>query len=174
MAATVDLYDASVPVLLRYLGQLRGLVDAADAFAAARRDGAAALLEARLAPDMMSFERQVAVAAQFALRAAMPLAGQAVPPFGDAGGGSDALRARIDSAAAQLRALDRSRFDEAASGVIEERAGDALVALPAAVFLLQYALPNFFFHLGMAYAILRHAGAAVGKRDFDGWHVYPR
>jgi hypothetical protein len=72
-----------------------------------------------------------------------------------------------------LNQLNASDFAGAELRVLQSQAGQALVSLPATEFLLQYALPNFFFHLSAAYALLRSQGVALGKRDFDGFHSYP-
>ncbi|WP_341887251.1 DUF1993 domain-containing protein [Variovorax sp. YR752] len=165
-------HAASVPVFLSYLERLRHLVDAAEAFAVRRGDAAPEWLEARLAADMLPFEQQVSIAAHFALRACFPLAGLPVPPYGDFPATFDGLRQRIARVVELLGALDPAQFEGAGSRVAHSTAGHAQVALPAAQFLLQYALPNFFFHLTTAYAILRQRGVALGKQDFDGFHSY--
>ena len=72
-----------------------------------------------------------------------------------------------------LQALQPSQYVGGESRVLESQAGNARVSLPAPEFLLQYALPNFFFHLSMAYAILRSQGVPIGKAQFDGFHDYP-
>lgn len=169
-----ELYDASVPVFLRYLGRLTRFVDAADAFAMARDSNIAELLAARLAPDMLSFERQVVIATNFSLRASFPLAGAPVPPYGEFPETVAGLRARAERAASLLRSLQASQFACAEDRLLESQAGEALVRLPAAEFLFQYALPNFFFHVTAAYAILRSRGVPLGKADFDGFHTYPK
>ena len=166
------LHEASVPVFLRYLDRLRGLVDAAEAHAQAHAMDAGELRSARLAPDMLPFETQVSIAAHFALRACLPLAGQAVPEYGDFPPSFDGLRSRIGRVVGLLQSLTPAQFAGAESRVIESRAGDAVVALPGPAFLFEYALPNFFFHLSMAYAILRSRGVLLGKRSYDGFHVY--
>jgi hypothetical protein len=168
------IYAASVPVFLRYLERLAGLVQTAQAHADARGIGAEELLGARLAPDMMPLAGQVQTAAGFALRASFPLAGRPVPADGGFAADFDGLLARIAHSAALLEGLPPAHFDAAASRIIEERAGEARLSLPAPEFLYQYALPNFFFHVGMVYAILRHRGVAVGKQHFDGFHAYPK
>jgi len=162
----MDLYHASVPVFLRYLDRLRALVDAAEAH------DPSSLLQARLAPDMHPFEMQVRIAANFALRTCFPLAGLPIPPYGEHAASFDGLRAGIAHVVGLLRSLEPSAFADAPSRIVESQAGNALVRLVAPDFLLQYALPNFFFHLGMAYAILRSRGVGVGKEDFDGLHAY--
>ena len=168
------LYEASVPVFLRYLERLGGLVDAAEACAAQGGRAADDVLAARLAPDMLPFATQVEIAANFGLRACFPLAGLPVPPYGEFAPGFDGLRARIGHVAGLLRALPPDRYAGAASRTLESRAGEALVSLPASEFLFQYALPNFLFHVTTAYAILRSLGVPLGKRDYDGFHAYRR
>ncbi|MDN3920729.1 DUF1993 domain-containing protein [Roseateles violae] len=163
------LYESSVPVFLRYLPRLAGLVDKA---AEAAAGDAAVLLAARLAPDMLPFESQVQIAAHFALRACFPLAGQPVPDFGEFPSGFDGLRDRIARAIALLQDLAPAQFEAGPDRLLRERAGQAELALPAVEFLHHYALPNFFFHLSCAYAILRARGLALGKQDFDGFHRY--
>ncbi|HEY0064711.1 MAG TPA: DUF1993 domain-containing protein [Telluria sp.] len=164
---TVALYDASVPVFLRYLDRLAHLVSAAQS-----HHKAGFLLDARLAPDMHGFASQVAIAASFPLRACLALAGQPVPPDPATPTSFNALQARIAQVAAMLSALPRDQFEGAERRLIESRAGNATLCLPAEEFLLQYALPNFFFHLTTAYGILRRHGVVLGKADFDDWHVY--
>ncbi len=167
------LYDASVAVFQRYLVQLGGLLDAAERFAQARGRPLDDLLAARLAPDMLPLETQIVIAANFTLRAAFPLAGEPVPPFGEFAPGTAGLRAWLERCLALLRSLPPQRFADTESRVLESQAGDAQVRLPARQFLFQYALPNFFFHLGIAYAILRSQGVPLGKAQFDGFHAYP-
>jgi hypothetical protein len=165
------LWQASVPVFLRYLERLRGWLDLAQAHAPP--GDAERLLGARLSADMNPFETQVVIAANFALRACHPLAGLPVPSAGAPGPGFDGLRAVVDRVSAMLRELPPAAFDGAGQRTLESQAGDALVRLPAAEFLQLYALPNFFFHLTIAYAILRSRGVPIGKADFDGLHAYP-
>lgn len=160
----MSLYAASVPVFRHYLGQLRALVERAQA---------AGLIDARLAPDMHPFHLQVAIAAHFALRATFPLAGEPVPAFGDFPPTADGLRGRIDRAAALLAGLSPAQFDGAEARTVTGDAGEATLHWPAADFLHLHALPNFFFHLTTAYAVLRAHGVQLGKRDFDGQHRYP-
>ena len=79
----IGLYEASIPVFLRYLERLAGLVDAAESHARSHKIEVAELLTARLTPDMLPFETQVRIAANFALRASFPLVGRDVPPYGE-------------------------------------------------------------------------------------------
>lgn len=159
---TYPLYAACVPVLERYLERLAGIVARAGDEA----------LAARLAPDMLPFAVQAEIAANFALRAAYPLAGRAAPPYGEFPATQAGLQARIARAREMLAQLRPEEF-VASDTLLSDRAGEALVTLPAQAFLSEYALPNFFFHLTSAYSILRNRGVALGKRDFDGLHFYP-
>jgi len=166
------LWTASVPVFLRYLERLRGWLDLAQGHATGPE--AQRLLGARLSDDMNPFETQVVIAANFALRACHPLAGLPIPSAGEPGPGFDGLRGLIDRVVTMLHELPPALFEDADRRTLESRAGEALVRLPAAEFLQLYALPNFFFHLTTAYAILRSRGVPIGKADFDGFHGYPR
>ena len=167
------MYQTSLPVFLRYLDRLSDLVNVAEAHVQAQRLEASSLLDARLAPDMLPFEVQVQVAANFALRACFPLAGEDIPPYGDFPATFDGLRARIARVIDLLISLRPEQFKCSEERIIESKAGNAIVVLRAPEFLLQYALPNFFFHVTTAYAILRSRGVAIGKAQFDGYHRYP-
>jgi hypothetical protein len=173
-----DLYTASVPVLSRYLQRLLACLDKAEAHLAAEgvTDAATetALLQSRLAPGMFTLAQQVHTAAGFAQRACAPLAGVEPSALGQGEASSVAeLRARVGQALVFIEGLDAAVIRTAAGRRLRTQAGEALLELEAAEFLQLYALPNFFFHLGMAYALLRQAGVPLGKPDFDGWHRYP-
>jgi uncharacterized protein len=172
MHSTITLYKASVPVFLRYLERLNTFVDLAQAHTQTTSSTESAILSAHLAPDMLPFETQIATAAHFALRASFPLAGKQIPVYGDFPASFDGLRARLLRSVTLLHDLQLDNFKDAESRVIESKAGNANVSLPAEEFLLQYALPNFFFHVTTAYAILRSHGVKIGKEQFDGFHVY--
>jgi uncharacterized protein len=159
-----------VVVFRRYLQRLLTLLDIAEAHAGT---ASAALLQARLAADMLPLQTQVDVVSNFALRGCFPLAGEAMPDDGDFPASFDGLRARLAKSMALLETLPPERFTDGWMRVVHDRAGDAELSLPAVEFLFQYALPNFFFHLGVVYAILRSCGVPLGKADFDGYHRYP-
>ena len=173
-SASINLYDASVPVFLRYLENLSRLIDIAESHVRAREVEATELLKARLAPDMLPFETQVRIAANFALRASFPLAGREIPPYGEFDVTFDGLRQCVARAIKLVGSLQAAQFEDRKSCTLESQAGNALVSLRAPEFLFQYALPNFFFHLTTAYAILRSRDVAIGKEDFDGFHSYER
>jgi uncharacterized protein len=171
-SATPALYTASVPVFARYQIQLQGLLDKAAAYCALQGPMEAVLLQARLAPDMLPLGVQVEIAVNFVFRACAPLAGKTVPPFGEHRESLAKLQARVEAAQAFLHTLQPEDFAAAAQRTIHDPAGETTVALDGSTFLQQYALPNFFFHLSMVYALLRQHGLPLSKGDFDGWHVY--
>lgn len=162
---TPPLYAASVPVMLHYLDRSRRML------VAARRQPE--LLHVRLAPDMFSAGQQFASAAGFSLRACCPLAGVAVPEFPQAAMDHAGLVGRLDFAEAALKALDPAAFDGAETREIRHRAGFAEMVQTGDCYLHLFALPNFFFHLSMGFAVLRQGGIEIGKSDFDGQHDYP-
>ncbi|WP_372527561.1 DUF1993 family protein [Piscinibacter sp.] len=168
----LTMYEASVPVFTRYLGQLAGMVRLAEEFAAQRNIDPQSILQARLSPSMYPFAVQVEIAANFAFRACAPLAGAEVPPFGGHRESFAALTARLAETRAFLATLTPGQMEGSERRQFTSQAGLGSVSLEGPVFLLQYALPNFLFHVTTAYAILRHMGVGLGKADYDGFHVY--
>jgi uncharacterized protein len=147
----VSLYAASVPVFLHYLPRIAALAGKGD-------------LAARLV-DGFTAGQNLTTAVGFSLRACCPLAGVAVPPL------PDPLAAQVAFATQTLHSLSPADFDPMRR--IKHRAGFADLDQSAPDYLHLFALPNFFFHLTMAYAVLRAQGADIGKADFDGLHSYP-
>lgn len=166
------LYDASVPVFSHYLQQLAHML--AKAAIHAQEDGYAAekLLTARLAPDMFNLAQQVGITAGFSLRACYPLAGQAIPSLPDTGSSFAGLQACLGQTLGLLQCLTREQMAHTPELPITTQAGQAQRQFNRHDYLLHYTLPNFFFHLGMVYAILRHQGVPLSKQDFDGHHAY--
>lgn len=169
MMNPAPLFTASVPVLRRYLETLSQVLDAVQARVEVPP---AELLSARLSNDMMSLARQVETACHLALRTALPLAGRPVPAFQPSVHSVQGLQAMVRRVADQVAQLGPDDFAEAEQRVITETAGEAPLSLPAWTFLCEFALPNFLFHVGMAYAIARSQGCRLGKAQFDGFHVY--
>ena len=128
---------------------------------------AAGLLEARLAEGMFTFENQIATAASMARRSVLVLAGVETA-HGPYAKGAEGLRARIETARADIRACEAPELSRVA-----HRAGFADLDQSAEEYVARFALPNLWFHVSMAYAILRVNGVGIGKADFDGLHRYP-
>ena len=185
---TISMYQASVPVFVRALINCSGILVKAEAHAVREGFDPATLLEARLAPDMVPLHRQVQIAADGARGAASRLAGLALPDpeaedfavfnrgiqhrFRDTASSVAELAARLDAALAYCKALRPEQIDGSEARVIDVVMGGRTRRFAGLPFLLHYALPNLQFHIAMAYAILRHAGVALGKQDFEGPPVY--
>jgi hypothetical protein len=162
------MYQVSVPVFVKTLGNLAAILDKGAAFAAARKVDPSVLLAYRLAPDMLNLTRQVQIAADHAKRAAARLAGIEPPVYEDNEASIAELKARIDKTIAFINTLKPGQIDGSEARDITLKIGGSNQILSGQAYLLHNALPNFFFHVTTAYAILRHCGVEVGKRDFIG------
>jgi uncharacterized protein len=169
---SVDLYEASVPIFLRYIDRLNRLINLAESHIQHHNLDPSEILDARLAGDMLPFEKQIHIATHFAPRTCFPLIGQSIPDYGEFPATFEGLKLRIATVTELLASLERSQFQNAEQRIIHSTAGKATLELPATIFLLQYSLPNFFFHITTTYTILRQQGLAIGKADFDGFHLY--
>lgn len=165
---TVSMYEASVPQLVRMLGNLDAILEKAQAHAAARKIDPAVLLAARLFPDMFPLLKQVQIACDHAKGAVARLAGVQVPKFEDSEQTFDDLHARIAKTRAFVQSFDARQIDGSEERDIALTAGGHDLAFKGMPYLLAYALPNFYFHWVTAYNILRHCGVEVGKGDFLG------
>ncbi len=165
---SLSIYQAAVPVFLKTLGNLSAILDKAAAFAAAKKVDPTVLLNYRLAPDMFNLTSQVQNAADHAKRACARLAGVEAPPYPDNEASIADLKARIDKTVAFIHTLQPAQFDGAESRELKLKVGGTERAFTGQAYLMHNAFPNFFFHTTAAYAILRHCGVDLGKRDFIG------
>lgn len=166
---TISLYCASIPVFKQMLGSLREVLTKAEAHAAAKNFTPDALLQARLFPDMFPLLRQVQIAADFARGVSARLAGAEVPAYEEGEKTFADLQALIGKTLAFLDGLDAARFDGSETREIVLRPGTPKEKkLSGQAYLLNYGLPQFFFHVTTAYAILRHSGIEIGKKDYMG------
>jgi hypothetical protein len=165
-----DLYPASVPVFSQMLGSLDTLLEKAATHAAERKVEPVALLGARLFPDMFPLTRQVQIACDFAKGVCARLAGTDVPVYDDdSNAGFEELRALVMRTSAFINGIEPAAFAQSAQREIVLRPGTPKERrLEGSSYLLSYGLPQFFFHVTTAYALLRHNGVDVGKRDFMG------
>ena len=166
---TSPIYTASIPVFKQMLGGLSGVLAKAEAHVAAKKIDPNALLQARLFPDMFPLLRQVQVATDFAKSVSARLAGVDVPKLDDNEQTFADLQARITTVLTFIDGLDVALFDEAATREIVTHAGTPKEkCFTGTSYILNYALPHFFFHTTTAYVILRHNGVEVGKKDYIG------
>ncbi|WP_158883869.1 DUF1993 domain-containing protein [Rhodanobacter sp. L36] len=166
---TSNIYDSSVPVFRQMLGALDAILAKADAHVVEKNIDASALTQARLFPDMFPLSRQVQVACDFARGISARLAGAEVPKFDDKEQSFGELRDLIGRTLAFIGSLDESQFANAATREIVTRPGTPKERrFEGQGYLLSYGLPQFFFHVTTAYALLRHNGIEIGKRDYMG------
>ena len=165
---TISMYNASIPVLTRMLGNLESILDKAIAHAAARKIDDAAFVEARLFPDMFTFARQIRVATDMAKGAGARLAGVDIPKFEDNEKTLAELKARVAKAIAFLKTLTPAQIDGSEGKAIAFTAGKNSFNFNGLDYVQVWVLPNFYFHVATAYNLLRHGGVEIGKMDFLG------
>ncbi len=163
-----SMHSASVPVFTRMLGNALVWLDKAQAHAEARKFDPANYLGLRLAPDMLPFTRQIQIASDAVKGCMARLAGVEVPKWDDNEASLDDLRARIRRTIDFVQSFTPAQIDgsEAREIVMQMRAGE--LRFNGEDYLQHFVLPNLYFHLTTTYALLRHAGVALGKKDFLG------
>jgi hypothetical protein len=164
----LSMHDVSVPVFRRMLGALSNILDKAAAQAKERGVDPATLIEARLAPDMFAFARQVQIATDHAKGATARLAGREVPSYADDEASFEALKARIGKTLAFIESVPPAALDGSETRDVVLKVGGREMRFDGRTYLLHFALPNFYFHVTTAYDILRMNGIEIGKRDFMG------
>lgn len=165
---TISMFNASVPVLIRQLKNLGNILDKAIAFAAEKKIDGSVLVGYRLAPDMLPFSSQIQIASDNAKGCGARLAGIAPPTFDDNEKTLPELKARIEKTITFLETLKAEQIDGSDERPIEVKFPGITLNFTGLSYLNTFALPNFYFHMTTAYAILRHAGVPVGKLDFLG------
>jgi len=165
---TISMYQASVPVMLRTLTNLKGILAKAAAHAQAKKIDEAVLLNARLYPDMFPLTRQVQIACDFARATAARLAGREPLSLEENEKSFAELTARIDHSIDFVRSIPDGAIEGSEGREIVRPVRGEPKKFTGINYLLQFALPNFFFHATTAYAILRHSGVEIGKSDYIG------
>jgi hypothetical protein len=162
------MYQASVPTFVQILTALSGVLDKAQAFAAAMKCDPGVLLAARLAPNMFALTQQVQIACDFAKGATARLAGTEVPSWPDHEKTFAELQQRIKKTTDFVQTFKPAQIDGSEERDVKLSVGGQPVTFKGQPYLIQFVLPNFYFHATTAYAILRHNGVELGKRDFVG------
>jgi hypothetical protein len=165
---SLTLYQASIPNFIRMLGNLSAILDKAAAHAEAKKIDPAIFVNARLAPDMFPLSRQVQIATDMAKGCAARLAGIEVPSYEDNETTFVDLQARIAKTVAFLQSVSASQIDGNEDRKITLKFGSRELSFLGQAYLLDFVLPNFHFHLTTTYAILRHNGVEIGKKDYTG------
>ncbi|MDD2050986.1 DUF1993 domain-containing protein [Pseudomonas putida] len=166
---TISLYAASIPVFKQMLTALSNVLTKAEADAAARNIEPSVFLQARLAPDMFPLVRQVQIAVDFAKGVSARLAEVELPKYDDNEATFAELQALIAKVLAFIDGFKPEQIDGKEGIEIITRQGTPKEKrFTGQAYLLTYGLPQFFFHITTAYAILRHNGVVIGKRDYMG------
>jgi hypothetical protein len=164
----LSMYDLSVPVFSRGLGQLTHLLEKSLAHARANDIDPQTLVDARLAPDMLTLAGQIQRASDASKLGVARIAGITAPSFADEEKSYDELFARIAKTQDFLAGVDRTLIDGHEDRPVTIKAREGEAHFTAERYLLQFALPNFFFHVTTAYGVLRHKGMPIGKLDYLG------
>jgi uncharacterized protein len=160
---SLSMYQASIPLLVRGLDNLSVLLKKGEA-----HPDAAALVEARLFPDMFTLAGQIQRASDTAKGCAARLAGIDNPSFADTESTFAQLQERIARTRDFLQGVKREQIDGSEDKTISFKAGPNIMTFTGASYLLTFVVPNFFFHVTTAYDILRHKGVEIGKMDYLG------
>lgn len=166
----IPIYQASVPVLVRFLKALDRMLDKASVFTSGKQEKSAVkveetLIRSRLAVDMFDFARQIQIATDMAKGCGARLAGVEVPKYEDTEASIAELKSRVAKTIAFLESLDANAFTGAEARTIQLKTGGRDVSFSGQDYLLGFVFPNFYFHLTTAYNIMRQAGVELGKMD---------
>lgn len=164
----ISMHAMSVDVFTHSLGSLSAFLQKGQAHAVHRKFEPAVLLASRLAPDMFPLTRQVQLACDLAKNSVARLAGQEPPRFPDTEASFEELHARIARTLDYLKSVPAAELEGAETRDIKVPTRDGTLEFKGLEFLQHWAIPNVFFHVTSAYAILRHNGVELGKRDFLG------
>jgi hypothetical protein len=162
------MYQASIPVFVRMLGNLSIILDKATAHAEANKIDPTIFVNGRLTPDMFPLSRQVQIATDVIKGCAARLAGIEVPSYEDNESTFAELQARIAKTRAFIEGVTSDQVDGSEDRPITLKFGSKELHFLGQAYFLDFVLPNFYFHVTTTYAILRHYGVEVGKTDYTG------
>lgn len=164
---SISMSSASLPVCTTMLSNLQHMLDRAQAFVDNKKCDPAALTQYRLAPDMLPFTRQVQIACDAVKNGVARISGVEAPKFEDTETTLAELISRIEKTLAFLKTVPADKLDGTETKEITFPVGkDATRTMQGEAYLKHWMLPNLFFHVTMAYAILRHNGVELGKKDY--------
>lgn len=165
---TISMYQASVPALIRSLNNLADILQKSVAHAEAKKIDQSVLLNSRLYPDMLPLSKQVQIASDIARKGVARLAGLEAPSIEDNETSIAELIDRLQKVTAYLGEFTPAQIDGTEAKSISLPVGKETMNFEGMPYLLYFVLPNVYFHVTTAYAILRHCGVEIGKRDFLG------
>ena len=162
----LNMHAASAPAFTRMLRSMSKILEKAEAHAKAKNFEPSILLNARLQPDMFALMRQVQIATDHAKGAMARLAGQPPEPIEDRETNFAELQARITKVIGIVEGFSEKQLEGSETREVTIKIPGGELKFNGVDYLFGFALPNFYFHLTTAYAILRHNGVELGKRDF--------
>ncbi len=165
---TLSMYQASVPGFVQILKAFSAIIDKTEAHCTAKKIDPAVIMQSRLFPDMFPFARQILIACDFAKGGSARLAGVDVPSWDDNEKTFAELKARIKKTIDFVESLKPAQIDGSEGRTIELKIAGNPVKIAGQPYLVNFVLPNFYFHATTAYAILRANGVVLGKGDFVG------
>ena len=165
---TISMYQASVPVFIRTLNNLVGILEKGAKYAETKKIDPSVLINSRLFPDMFPLSRQIQIASDIAKRGVAQLAGMEAPQFEDTETTFPELIDRIQKTISYLDTFKPEQIDGSEEKTITLPMRDNTLSFQGMPFLLYFVLPNVYFHVTTTYDILRHCGVEVGKQDFLG------
>ncbi len=165
---TISLYAATVPALLQMLTSLSITLKKTEEFAKSKGMDAGTILGDRLIEDMLPMARQVQIACDHAKGAMARISGTDNPKFEDSEKTVAELQARIAKTVEFVKSFKASDLDGQEDRAITIKAAGNEMTFPAQTYLVNYALPNLYFHTSMAYAVARKNGVPLGKMNFMG------
>lgn len=164
----LTMYQASIPVMIRAIRNLQGILAKAAAHAEAKKIDPAVFINARLAPDMLPLNRQIYIVSDTAKGAAARLAGVDIPAFADTEITFPDLQARLEKTVDFLKGFTPAQIDGSEDKAISLKFGPRQVDFTGTSYLFGFVLPNLYFHVTTAHGILRHNGVEIGKMDYLG------
>jgi hypothetical protein len=164
----ISMYNASIPAFIKMLNNLNAILDKASIWAQAKKIDEKYLMASRIAPDMLPFTKQIQIATDIVKGCAARLAGIDPPKYEDNESSFAELKARISKTIAFLETFTAQQIDNSEDKSIELKFGPNSFMFKGLDYLLTFANPNLYFHVTTAYAILRHNGLEIGKKDFLG------
>jgi hypothetical protein len=165
---SISMHSASVPVFIRMFANMTTWLDKAEAHAQARNFEPSVYLTARLAPDMLPFLRQIQITSDTVKFAVARLAGIEAPKFEDDEASFADLRERIAKTVAFIESVPADQIDGTEDKDIALPRRDGTLMIKGEPYLKHFVMPNFYFHMTTTYALLRHNGVDIGKKDFLG------
>jgi len=163
---SISLYEASVPHFIRMLGNLSAILDKVIVHAQTKNIEESVFTNARLAPDMYPLSQQIMIAAYMTRASVARLAGLKVPGYEENETTFSGFKARIAKTIAYLQGIDSELVDNSYDQPVTIKLGDREVVYTGQVYLLDVIIPHFYFHVTTTYAILRHHGVGLGKKDY--------